>query len=124
MGRIDNSRTIADIEFVVDSARPGAESTAWRVHGVDCTRDRHRFSGQSYEFRIDVLQLRHAGTSRSSWHVAVVTEWWRSGAAQQDIRNTKWLKVVQGNASNVTAWIRRYRAATTMTPSTSRATDA
>jgi hypothetical protein len=120
MSRVGNSRTIADIEFVVDSARPGAEVTAWRVHGVDCTRDRHRYRGQSYEFRIDVLQLRHAGTPRSSWHIAIVTEWWRSSASQQDIRNAKWLKVVHGKASDVTAWVRRYRSVTSMTPSVSQ----
>jgi hypothetical protein len=109
MKRVGNSRTISDIEFVIDAPSLGDPKCSWSANGVECTRDRHRFSGQSYEFTIEVVQLRMVKSGRTSWHVVIVTEWWRSGASDTDIRNAKWLKVLSGKPSDVTAWMRRGR---------------
>jgi hypothetical protein len=110
MKRIGNSRTISDIEFVIDAPSPGDAKSCWNAHGVECTRDRHRFSGQAYAFMIEVVQLRLIKSGRTSWHAMIVTEWWHSANSEVDIRNTKWLKVLTGKASDVTAWMRRCRA--------------
>ena len=109
MKRVANSRTISDIEFVIDAPSLGDPKRSWTAHGVECTRDRHRFSGQLYDFTIEVVQLRMVKSGRTSWHVMIVTEWWRSGDSDKDIRNTKWLKVLSGKPSEVTAWMRRFR---------------
>jgi hypothetical protein len=53
MPRIGNTRTIADIEFVIDAPSLGGEKTSWLSHGVECSRDRHRFSGQAYSFSFE-----------------------------------------------------------------------
>jgi hypothetical protein len=110
MRRIGNLRTISDLEFVIDAPGLGEARSSWTAHGVECTRERHRFSGQIYAFVIDVVHLRLIKSGRTSWHAMVVTEWWHSANSDADIRNTKWLKVISGKPSDVTAWIRRCRA--------------
>jgi hypothetical protein len=109
MARIGNTRTISDIEFVIDVPGSGHDTASWHAHGVECSRDRHRFSGQAYAFTIEVLQLKLVRSGRTSWHVMIVTEWWHSGDPSKSIRNTKWLKVIEGKASDVAAWMRRCR---------------
>jgi hypothetical protein len=119
MKRIGNSRTISDLEFVIDAPGLGEAKSQWTAHGVECTRERHRFSGQFYAFRIDVVQLRLIKSGRTLWHAMVVTEWWHSANSEADFRNTKWLKVLNGKPSDVTAWIRRCRALKLEQPITS-----
>lgn len=109
MKRVGNAQTIADIEFVIDAPTLGDARHAWTVHGVECTRDRHRFGGQAYEFNIEVVELRRSKAGRIVWRVLIVTEWWQ--AAGGEIRNNKWLKVLDGKASDVTAWMRSCRSA-------------
>lgn len=77
MPRIGNTRTIADIEFVIDAPGLGGEKTSWLSHGVECSGDRHRFSGQAYSFSFEVLHLRLDASARSRWHVVIVSELWR-----------------------------------------------
>jgi hypothetical protein len=110
MKRVGNARTIADIEFVIDAPKAGDPRNSWNAHGVACTRDRHRFSGQTYSFTVEVVDLRFIAAGRTSWHVIIVNEWWRAGDADVNIRNTKWLKVLSGKAADVTAWMRRSRS--------------
>lgn len=110
MKHVGNSRTISDIEFVIDASSLGDTRRAWAAHGAECVRDRHRFSGQTYDFTIEVVQLRMTKAGRTSWHVVIVTEWWRAAHSDSDIRCTKWLKVLAGKPADVTAWMRRCRA--------------
>lgn len=108
MKRIGNAQTIADIEFVIDAPTLGDPRRAWTVQDVECTRDRHRFAGQSYEFNIESVDLRRTKAGRMLWRVLIVTEWWQ--AEGREIRNSKWLKVLSGRASDVTAWMRSRRS--------------
>jgi hypothetical protein len=110
MKRVGNANTIADIEFVIDAPSLGDSRHSWTVHGVDCTREWHRFSGQYYEFNIEVLDLRLSKGGRYTWRVLIVTELWQTTGVKSEIRNTKWLKVLAGKASDVTAWMRRCRS--------------
>lgn len=57
MRRIGNADTIADIEFVIDAPGPGDARHSWAVEDVDCTRNRYKFSGPSYEFNIEVIEF-------------------------------------------------------------------
>jgi hypothetical protein len=109
MSKISSARMVADIEFVIASDRHSNDAAEWHVHGVDCTRTRHRFQDASYEFTIDVTQVRQLGTPRSSWQATIVTEWWSLPGARQDLRRTKWLKVTHGKPSDMLAWMRRNR---------------
>jgi hypothetical protein len=61
MARIVNTQTILDIEYVINAPSPGSDQTAWIAHGVECARDRNRFSGKSYSFSFEVLSLRFYG---------------------------------------------------------------
>jgi hypothetical protein len=110
MKRIGNAQTIADIEFVIDAPALGDSRRAWTVHGVECTRDRHRFAGQAYEFNIEVVDLRRNKAGRTSWRVLIITEWWHATDAKGEMRNSKWLKVLNGRPSDVAAWVRNCRS--------------
>jgi hypothetical protein len=110
MKRLSTAQTIADIEYVIDAPKLGDARHSWDAYGVTCARDRHRFSGHGYSFTLDVVDLRLIAAGRTSWHVAIVNEWWRAGDADVNIRNTKWLKVLRGKAADVTAWMRHGRS--------------
>jgi hypothetical protein len=107
MKRVGNSRAISDLEFVLEAPSIGDTRRAWTSHGAACVRDRHRFSGPSYEFTIEVVHVQLVKSGRTSWHVMIVTEWWRD--AETDIRSTKWLKVLRGKPSDISGWVRRCR---------------
>lgn len=109
MARIGNARTIADIEFVIEAPSLGSDVTAWQAHGVQCTRDRHRYSGQAYSYAFEVLDLRLEGPSRQRWHVVIVSELWRFTGARAEPRGSKSLRVLQGKPADVLSWMRRCR---------------
>jgi hypothetical protein len=110
MKRVGNSRAISDIEFVIDAPSLGDSKRSWTAHGVECTRNRHKFADHEYAFTLEVVQLRCIKSRRLAWHAMIVTEWWHLDDPDATIRNTKWLKVLSGKGSDVTAWMRRSRA--------------
>lgn len=109
MARIGNARAISEIEFVVEPPSVGSDVTAWLAHGVKCSRDRHRYSGQTYSFVLEVLDLRNEAPACHRWHVVIISEAWRFADAKSDSRGTKSLRVIDGKASDVLAGMRRCR---------------
>ncbi len=109
MARIGNARTIADIEYVVEPPGVGSDVTTWTSHGVTCSIDRHRFSGQGYAFCFEVLDLRHDEPSQPRWHVVIVNEIWRFRDAKAGSHGSKSLRVLQGKPNDVLGWMRRCR---------------
>ena len=109
MKRVGNSQTIADIEFVIDAPSWSDSRHSWTAYGVECSRDRHRYSGPSYEFTIEIVDLRRIKAGRMIWHLLIVSERWNATGDNREIRNTKWLKVLSGRASEVKAWMRGCR---------------
>jgi hypothetical protein len=65
MAKIASALT-SEIEQILYANNPHY-LTSWNAEGVECKRDRHRYSGQAYEFTIDILQLRFAQPGRPSW---------------------------------------------------------
>jgi len=89
MKRVGNAQTIADIEFVIGAPTLSDPRRSWTAHGVECTRDRHRYSGPAYEFNIEVVDLRKSKAGRApSWRVLIVTEWWQARRMQS--RNSQY----------------------------------
>jgi hypothetical protein len=111
MPRISNVRTIADIEFVINAPSAGSDQAAWKAHGVDCSRDRHRFSSQTYSFSFELVHLRSGGSARAKWYVVIVTERCRFPQSRTESRTTKPLKVIYGRQADVLSWMRRSREA-------------
>jgi hypothetical protein len=107
MKRVSNSRNIGDIEFVIETLSVGDGKRSWTAHGVECTRDRHRFSGQAYDFTIEALELRMVRSGRISWRVLIVTEWWRSVDTDVEIRRTKDSPRLPAEASTPAAEVTR-----------------
>jgi len=109
MVKIANALTISEIEQILYAKNPHYETRSWNAEGVECRRDRHRYSGQAYDFTTDVLQLRFAQPGRSRWEVLIVSERWTTGSPAILIRSTKWLKLRTGKSSDVRDWVRRSR---------------
>lgn len=110
MPRLSNARTIADIEFVLETSSLAPDASAWQSYGVDCTRDRHRFSNPGYAFIIDVLHLRSSGIpGRSKWYAVILTEQWRFTEGSKENRTTKSLKVIHGKQADILSWMRKSR---------------
>jgi hypothetical protein len=78
MKRVENDQTIADIEFVIDAPTLSNPRHLWTAYGVECTRDRHGYSGQAYEFNIEILDIRRLKAGRALWRILIVTEWWQA----------------------------------------------
>ena len=110
MKRVGNAQTIADIEFVIDPPVLSERRHSWTAWGVNCTRDLHRYSGQAYEFNIEVVDLRHSKAGGIAWRALIVTEWWKVDGERSEMRNSKWLKVLDGKSSDIKAWMRRCRS--------------
>jgi hypothetical protein len=75
--------------------------------GSPCSRDRHRHSGPSYTFGIEVLQAHVAERDHPAWRLAIVSERWWAGDSDVLIRDTAWLKLISGKAADVAAWLKR-----------------
>jgi hypothetical protein len=109
MKRVGNADTIADIEYVIDPPGIGDPRHSWTAHGVECTRDRHRYSGTDYTFDIDIIDMKRMKAGRVSWRILIVSERWEQTEIKAEIRNTKWLKVLSGKASDVKTWMKTCR---------------
>ena len=109
MAKIANALTISEIEQILYAKNPHYETRAWKAEGVECRRDRHRYSSQPYVFTIEVLQLRFDQPGRSPWQLFIVNERWTAGEPEALLRGVKWLKLVTGKSSDVCDWIRRCR---------------
>ena len=101
MARIGNARTIADIEYVIESPSLGSDVTAGAEHGVKCSRDRHRFDGQSQSFPFEILDLRFEAQARQRWHVVIVSKRWQFRNSKAEPRGSKSLRVLQGKPADV-----------------------
>lgn len=108
--RLGNARTIADIEFVIDAPSAGNDHASWSAYGVECSRDRHRFSSPVYAFTLELVHLRFAGPSRTRWYAVITTEQWRFSESNIEARTTKSLRVVHGRQADIRSWVTRARA--------------
>jgi len=109
MAQVNNARAIRDVELILYGGSPHYEARCWSAAGVECRRDRHRYTGQGYAFGVEILQLRFAARGLAGWEVMIVTERWATGVPETVVRGHKWMKIVSGRPADVRAWIRRHR---------------
>lgn len=109
MAQITSALAIREIEQILYSDNPHFEARVWTAAGVECRRDRHRFTGQGYGFTTEILQLRFSERGRPAWAALIVTERWATGAPEKVVRGAKWMKLVSGRSSDLRDWIRRRR---------------
>lgn len=107
MAGIATARIVGQILQVLRDASPGHDARSWRVGHVACSRDRHRHSGPSYIFGIEVLQAHFVQPGQPSWRLAIVSERWWAGEPDVLIRDTTWLKLIAGKAADVTGWLKQ-----------------
>lgn len=111
MAQITNAHTTREIELILYSGNTHYEARSWNVAGVECRRERHRYTGQGYAFSIEILQLRFLERGRPAWEAMIVNENWATGSSQTAIRGKKWMKLISGKPTDVRAWVRRHRLA-------------
>jgi hypothetical protein len=103
--RLGNARTIADLEFVIDGPTFGSDETRWTAFGADCSRNRHRFLGDTYSFAFDVVHIRKM-SGKKGWHIVIVSELWEFKKIKGRPRGTKSLKLIKGKSAEVIGWLR------------------
>jgi hypothetical protein len=107
--RLGNARTIADIGYVIDGPSIGSDIIKWNVFEVDCSINRHRFTGDSYSFAFEVLHVSHRSRTKLTWQIAIISESWQFKKVRGMPRTTKSLKLIAGRSSDVLGWLRRSR---------------
>lgn len=83
------------------------EPMQWTLAGVDCRRERQRYSGADYAWSIEVVSITHTRPG-SKFHLLLVAEFWRAGPV--DLRSQKWLKLLSGQPADVRNWLASCRA--------------
>ena len=110
MSRIANERTIFEITSIVRSAQPHLDANSWVAGGAAIRRERHRYSGQTYGFLIEMTDISYPARGQCKWHLIVVSEQWQEpGHGGMELRNSNWLKLMKGSNSDVKHWIREHR---------------
>jgi hypothetical protein len=111
VAQITNAHIIRAIELILFGSSPHYEARGWIAAGVECRRDRHRYTGEGYAFSLEILRFRPAAQGRSVWEAMIVTERWATGMPETVVRTQKWMKLVAGKPSELRAWVQRYRPA-------------
>lgn len=111
MAQVTNAHAIRDVELILHSGSPHYEARSWTAAGVECRRDRHRYTGQGYAFSAEILQVRCAERGRPAWELLIVTERWATGMPETVVRSQKWMKLISGKPADVRTWIRQHRPA-------------
>jgi hypothetical protein len=99
---------LGDINFFNLFARIAAATNknrdcdAWRVAGVDWTRQRHIHWGPRYSFQIEVHELVSPG--RIGWQLLVAHEMWWPRDRVKTFRNGRWTHMSEGSKSKMLAW--------------------
>jgi hypothetical protein len=110
MSRIANERTIFEITSIIRDAQPQLDANSWVAGGATVRRERHRYSGQTYGFLIEITDISFSVRGQCKWHLIVVSEQWQEpGHGGMEMRNSNWLKLMKGSNSDVTQWIRENR---------------
>jgi len=118
MAQITNALTIRQLEQIAYGANPHHDARSWTSRGLECRRDRHRYTGQYYSFTTEILQLCCGEQAPAHWEALIVNERWATGTPEVVFRHAKWMKLVSGNASALRAWLLRNRLPDIRVPAT------
>jgi len=110
VSQITNAHIIRAVELILFGNDPHYEASSWVAAGITCRRDRHRYTGETYAFSLEILHLRSAVRGSSSWTAMIVTERWSAGVADTVVRSQKWMKLISGKPADLRAWINHHRA--------------
>lgn len=108
MLRLSRSKVISEIEFIVDRPIAGIGPLRWEKNGAECTAERYGYRGEFYSFDVEVMRVRSLGDARRKWELLIVTEHWRNAGGGR-MHVGKWLKLTNGNTSDVKRWIANNR---------------
>ena len=107
MPRMGNAMMIGEIEALIGAGHASPEPMQWTVAGVDCRRERQRYSGADYAWSIEVVTITRSRPG-PRFHLLLIAEFWRAGPI--DLRSQKWLKLLAGQTADVSNWIASCRS--------------
>jgi hypothetical protein len=61
-------------DLLMSTRNLGTKRSKWIISGIDCSRERHGFSGHSHGFAVETFNLSRAG--QRGWTLMVVKEYW------------------------------------------------
>jgi hypothetical protein len=95
-------------DLLMSTHNPGLKRSKWTVDGVDCTRERHSFTGQQYGFAVEIFTFARPG--RRPWTLMVVQEYWWIGEDAKGSKTLRWARPTGGRRNDIIAWFREQEA--------------
>jgi hypothetical protein len=105
MIRLNTARFIGRIEQIVKRQPITLQDRPWKIGSVECSVERHRYSGSAYSFSATIVRLKQASSAGTPWMLVLITDrWWMGG--EHVIRDMRWIKLVKGRAADVADWLK------------------
>jgi hypothetical protein len=95
-------------DLLMSTHNPGFKRSKWVLDGVDCTRERHSFTGQQYGFSVEIFTFTRA--AKRGWTLMVVKEYWWIGEDSKDTKALRWARPTGGRRNDIIAWFREQEA--------------
>jgi hypothetical protein len=96
-------------DLLVSSTNPGMKRSRWTHDGVDFERERHSFTSPRHGIVIEIFTLTRSG--RHGWSLMVTKEYWWAGPEAKPFKNLRWARPLDGERSDLFAWLRAQEAA-------------
>ena len=91
-------------DLLVSTSNPQFRRSRWTHDGVEFERERHSFSGPRHGLTIEIITL--TGSGRRGWTLMVTKEYWWAGAENKPFKNLRWARPLNGQRSDILAWMR------------------
>jgi hypothetical protein len=96
-------------DLLLSTTNPRSKLTRWTHDGVEFERERHSFTGPRHGLTIEIVTLTRSG--RRGWSLMVTKEYWWAGAENKAFKNLRWARAIDGQRSDLFAWLRAQEAA-------------
>ncbi len=96
-------------DLLLSTTNPGFKRLRWTHDGVEFERERHSFSSPKHGLTIEIITLTRSG--RRGWSLMVTKEYWWVGAESKPFKNLRWARPLDGQRSDLFAWLRAQEAA-------------
>ena len=91
-------------DLLVSTSNPQFRRSRWTHDGVEFERERHSFSGPRHGLTIEIITLTRSG--RRGWTLMMTKEYWWAGAENKPFKNLRWARPLNGQRSDILAWMR------------------
>ena len=96
-------------DLLLSTTNPHSRLTRWTYDSVEFERERHSYTGPKHGLTIDITTLTRGG--RRGWCLMVTKEYWWVGAESKAFKDLHWARAVDGQRSEMMAWLRAQEVA-------------